>query len=152
MFVAGGVGINPIMSMLSAMHGLGGGKVGGMPSCVRIMYTTRRHGEGDKALFYDRIRSVAERYVCSREIDLKFLYFETGVGTNTGDDTVTGNIEHFSRRMNQEDLLRSLGPEHERNDTVVCICGPPDMTDEFVDMLRSAPGMDEKRVTCEKWW
>jgi len=28
----------------------------------------------------------------------------------------------------------------------------PTMTDEFVELLKKAPGMDEKRVLCEKWW
>jgi hypothetical protein len=35
---------------------------------------------------------------------------------------------------------------------VVYVCGVPDMTNEFVDLLRKTEGMEEKRVLCEKWW
>jgi hypothetical protein len=61
-------------------------------------------------------------------------------------------VEHKSRRIEYGDLLDCLGPEEEREKTVVYVCGPPAMTDEFVDVLWKAPGMENRRVLCEKWW
>ena len=56
------------------------------------------------------------------------------------------------RRMKHEDALDALGPVGERGSTMAYVCGPRDMTDEVVDLLRGAEGMTEERVRCEKWW
>jgi len=84
--------------------------------------------------------------------------------TGTGDD---GMIEHgkfpnrtFGRRITEADLTRALdgfkeslyGPEHDRQGTLCCVCGPPKMTDEVVGFLSRQPGMAPERVLCEKWW
>lgn len=78
-----------------------------------------------------------------------------------------GKIEHGSfpnrtigRRVNDEDLVKALdgykqnvfGGGHDRESTVCYVCGPPQMTDEIVAMLRKQEGMNESRVLCEKWW
>ncbi len=76
MFVAGGVGINPIMSMLSTMSSLGPGKIGGMPKSVRILYTVGKTGE--EVLFYERIKKIAQSYSETGAVDLRFVMFETG--------------------------------------------------------------------------
>lgn len=36
-------------------------------------------------------------------------------------------------------------------DTVCYLCGPPKMTDEFVEVLRALLG-EKERVIFEKWW
>ena len=84
--------------------------------------------------------------------------------TNTGQ---IGRIEHgqlpnrtFAGRIEYQDLIRALDGYAERSSptevlrskTVCYVCGPPNMTDEFVSFLARQPGMDEKRVLCEKWW
>ena len=84
--------------------------------------------------------------------------------TGTGDN---GVIEHgqlpnhtFGRRILPSDIIGALdgyrqnvfGAEHDRRNTVCYVCGPPQMTDELVDLLRNQKGMCEDRVLCEKWW
>lgn len=54
--------------------------------------------------------------------------------------------------MKHEDALHALGPVGQRDSTMAYVCGPRDMTDEVVDLLRGAEGMTEERVRCEKWW
>lgn len=86
--------------------------------------------------------------------------FLTGTGQS-------GIIEHgqlpnrtFARRLNKEDLLPALDgytreagyQDRDRSRTVCYVCGPPNMTDEFVSYLIQQPGMAEERVLCEKWW
>jgi ferredoxin-NADP reductase len=155
-FVAGGVGVNPVMSMLSAMHGLGPGRVGGMVGCVRVLYTARKR-IGEEVLFYKRIRGIAESYERDGNVDFKFVLHETGgegmEGVSDADAPVESKrVEHKSRRIEYGDLLDCLGPEEERKKMVVYVCGPPTMTDEFVDVLGKALGMEDRRVLCEKWW
>ena len=149
-FVAGGVGINPIMSMLSAMHSLGPGKIGGMPKNVRVLYTVRKTAE--EILFYERIERIAQSYSEIKDVDLRFVMFETGSTEKSHEVIKIEKIQHISRRITHEDLLDCLGLEGDRQNTVVYICGLPKMTDEFVDFAQEQPGMDEKRVLCEKWW
>lgn len=63
-----------------------------------------------------------------------------------------GNRQTLHRRISHGDLLDAVGGVSERGGTVVYVCGPPGMTDEFVGVLRGAEGMDGGRVFCEKWW
>ena len=56
------------------------------------------------------------------------------------------------RRIQEEDLLETLGPAEERGSTVCYICGVPTMTDQFIDQARKAEGMLEENVLFEKWW
>ena len=158
MFVAGGVGVNPIMGMLSAMDGLGPSsrRVGGMVPVVRMLYTVRRR-EGEEVLFYERIRGIAESYAGNGDVDIKFVLHETGGETkesalDTDEHVESKSVEHKSSRIGYGDLLECLGPEERRKNTVVYVCGPPKMTDEFVEVFGKAPGMEERRVLCEKWW
>jgi NAD(P)H-flavin reductase len=157
-FVAGGVGVNPIMSMVSAMHGLGPGRAGGMVRCVRVLYTVRKmEGQREEVLFYERLKGIAERYEGVGEVDFRFVLYETVGAEEGGSEGVDGSagskvVEHKARRIEHENLLECLGPEEGRKNTVVYVCGPPKMTDAFVEVFGKAPGMEERRVLCEKWW
>lgn len=165
-FVAGGVGINPIMSMASAMDGLGYGRLGGMVKSVELLYTVRRgrdeRGRRERVLFEERLKAIAHKWEGSNPVRLRLKMFETGTAEeqeekrekpekpSTGSEE--GNVETHYRRITHADLFDALGPGGDRRNTVVYICGLPTMTDEFVELLRHAPGLDEKRVLCEKWW
>jgi hypothetical protein len=166
-FVAGGVGVNPVVSMVCAMAGVGGGggpgrrrRAGGVPARVRLLYATKRYrGEGRaRVAFYARIRGVVERWSRDGAVDARLAVFETGqVGGVEGDDEEEeegegGCVRHVKGRIRHEDLMEALGSEGKRADTVVYVCGPPAMTDEFVEVFKRAPGMEERRVLCEKWW
>jgi NAD(P)H-flavin reductase len=157
-FVAGGVGINPIISMTSALNEVGTSQsLGGMAKTVRVLYSSRRetesNGQGAEILFETRLRDIAGKWDQHEHVDYKYSFFETS--GQTGDEhqrSRPSNMTVQSRRISQDDLLETLGPEESRGNTVVYVCGLPTMTDEFVELLKHTPGMDEKRVLCEKWW
>ncbi|ETN37187.1 uncharacterized protein HMPREF1541_08177 [Cyphellophora europaea CBS 101466] len=153
-FVAGGVGINPIMSMLSAMHARGGRKLGGMPRRVSVLYTCRRGrdaaGEPEKVLFEDRLAGLAQKWAGSEVVEYRYTFFETSGQGRQNESSVA--IRHQARRIRHDDLLEAIGPEDDRANTVVYVCGLPAMTDEFVELLKTQPGLSEKQVCCEKWW
>lgn len=62
-----------------------------------------------------------------------------------------GMVTH-DRRIGREDLMEALGPVEQRKGVVVYVCGPARMTDEFVEVMGRAEGMEAGRVFCEKWW
>jgi ferredoxin-NADP reductase len=158
-FIAGGVGINPIISMLSAMALRAPGWVGGMVRNVRVLYATRRINEED-VLFEDRLSSMAEKYRAGHagdkltEVNFEFTLFETsGKSGRSEENRRKGTaMKREYRRISNDDLSVALGPKGGRANTLVYVCGPPDWTDECVKFLQQSPGMDEKRVLCEKWW
>ena len=155
-FIAGGVGINPIMSMLSAMHEAGPNRLGGMVKEVRVLYTARpekntQTGEDEAILFAKRLRGIADHWKDHEQVNFRYTQFITGI-TSERIDQPPGAQSTQYRRITQRDLDDAMGPEGQREHTVVYVCGLPAMTDEFVDYLKRAPGMDEKRVLCEKWW
>ncbi|KAK5050409.1 hypothetical protein LTR84_003690 [Exophiala bonariae] len=156
-FIAGGVGINPIMSMISTLNEAGTTRVlGGMPKHVRVLYTSRRErnpdGQAAEILFENRLKSIAENWnTHQQQVDYQYAFFETSEPSSVGAPK-PGNMAVHSRRISQNDLLEALGSEDGRANTVVYVCGLPTMTDQYVELLKNAPGMDEKRVLCEKWW
>lgn len=155
-FIAGGVGINPIMSMISTLNEVGTSQtLGGMVKNVRVLYTSRREKDSDgqaaQVLFETRLKGIAEKWENHQQVDYKYSFFETS-GQSSDGDLRPGNMSVHSRRIAQHDLFEALGPETERANTVVYVCGLPTMTDQFIELLKHAPGMDQKRVLCEKWW
>lgn len=160
-FVAGGVGVNPIMSMVTAMDLQGAGKLGGMPKRVTILYSSKRTldktGKAEEVLFEHRLKAITKKWAGkTKEADLQYRFFETSgeksSETSEQENTSLDNFEYLTRRITRQDLLEALGPEGKRGNTLAYVCGLPDMTDGFVDVLKTAPGMDERRVLCEKWW
>lgn len=153
-FIAGGVGVNPIMSMLSAMDVVGPGKIGGMAKDVRVLYTFRRgvdeQGKKGKVLFEERIEVLARKWEGKEGTKVRVELFDTG--SSEAEEVGDGCVKRRKGRIKKEDLIEALGSVDGRRKTVVYVCGVPGMTDEFVDFLRSQQGMEEKRVLCEKWW
>lgn len=154
--IAGGVGINPIMSMLTAMEMQGAERLGGLPSRLRILYTSRRtkdnKGQPEEVLFEERLKAIAAKTLEKHKaVDFQYTFFETSPSKSEEKEGGV-NVKVERRRMNQDDLLEALGSEEQRSRTLVYVCGLPTMTDQYVELLRNAPGMSEKRVLCEKWW
>lgn len=129
------------------------------PKEINFIYGTRATAELDasKVLFLPRLMDLV---AAADDPNITLSLFLT----NTGDE---GLIEHgrfpnrtFGRRFTEADLVRALdsyknnvfGAEHDRAGTLCYVCGPPKMTDEFVDVLKRQKGMSEDRVLCEKWW
>ncbi|KAL8709595.1 MAG: hypothetical protein Q9220_005687 [cf. Caloplaca sp. 1 TL-2023] len=151
-FVAGGVGINPLMSMISRLYQK-------LPEDVppfTLLYATRYPISKDPStvLFLDRLKQLFE----SGPEDRKFQLFLTQCSESEKDrfvqklEPAAEKLAVTCGRISHQHLLDALGPIEQRKGVVAYVCGVPTMTDEFVDVLRAAEGMEEERVLCEKWW
>ncbi|KAH8900244.1 hypothetical protein GQ53DRAFT_816262 [Thozetella sp. PMI_491] len=155
-FAAGGVGINPLMSMLSA---LGEEPEESLPDLeVHMLYSMKDPGGerlADEILFLERIATIFAREKVQGSLK---LFLTGGIEAGTGDssqDIVSCNevdVPFLRRRIATSDIAEAIG-EH-RTAAVVYVCGVPTMTDRFIAEL-SAPGslgLDTSRVLYEKWW
>lgn len=145
--IAGGVGINPLISIFAHLMALPQ-----RPKKIKFVYGTKVEKgqiEASRILFLTRIMDLIEKSGDGVHLDL-FL-------TSTSPDEVDrakGLPTHVKLgRIGKYDLEAAIGEDRNlRKSTVAYICGPPAMTDEFVDFLSTRDGMDRKRVLCEKWW
>lgn len=143
---------SPLMSIISHLHQKPPKNV----VRIQFLYMTRfpRSENPSSILFLDRLRTLFQ----DSTYDGTFALFLTQCSEAEVDDlvermgtslfrpeTVCGRISHMA-------LLGAISPLEERKGTVAYVCGVPGMTDEFVEVLREAEGMEEKRVLCEKWW
>lgn len=149
--IAGGVGINPIMSMLSQAGSVAAGPSEQPAVRFSVAYASRVPDQGiGKILFLDRITELLRGGRIRGSLSL----FLTGQGVlSDGDCRPWEEQGHqlYRRRIAQQDL-ESLVSNPRR--TVVYICGPPVMTDELQAFLTSPEGlgMDTAQVIIEKWW
>ena len=101
-----------------------------------------------KILFLDRLQDVQKQLGSDK---MKLNLFVTSAKNG-----VTGNepplFQYKERRITTTDLTEAIGPEKDRSSTVAYVCGPPEMTDQFVAFLRETQGMDRNRILYEKWW
>lgn len=158
--MAGGVGVNPIMSILSHV----GGAMAAHhqpPSSARIRFTIayasrvpEQGGGIGGVLFLDRIRNLLQTGAIKGSLSL-FLTQGGGKGDLSEAESKlweeeSGHRVH-GRRMTREDLTSLVGNPRR---TLAYICGPPIMTDEFQVFLTSSEGlgMDTTQVIVEKWW
>jgi ferredoxin-NADP reductase len=155
-FVAGGVGINPLMSMVSTLEHVKK-ESGELGFSVKFLYTTRDPGSSrspTEILFLERLQSVFRTLGTEGELHL----FLTPSKNTAGGSSAEGvglddkSLSVQRRRITQKDLIDALGPVEERPETLCYICGVPGMTDEFVEKATRAEGMDEENVLFEKWW
>ncbi|KAI0016736.1 NADH-cytochrome b-5 reductase [Xylariomycetidae sp. FL0641] len=173
-FVAGGLGVNPLVSMLGA---IARGGSSGQSFDVRFLYAMKDPGTEEeeqggqrrrhaaKMLFVERI---AEAFHSGRvrgrlqlfltgahddEEEKKKKKGEKAGGTVASDSA--GEIPFEPRRLTIEDVEEAVGDAAERRFAVVYVCGVPAMTDELVQKLtdrQNGLGMEPHRVLCEKWW
>lgn len=148
-FVAGGVGINPLMSMLSHISESETGLD------VRVAYGTKVTGNGlVDVVFAERIKDLY------KEGRLKgvFRLLATGRSTTSSKKETLSEKAEFEvlpRRISVQDVEDLVGTADEYGTTAVYVCGPPTMTDEFVAALTSKEeglGLHQSQVLTEKWW
>lgn len=166
-FVAGGVGVNPLMSMLSHLAEQQ------YPFEVEFLYSVKDpataaagNGNGERhaeeILFLERIAEIFERKEVSGRLRL-FLTGPSEVDADSRDDEIScpglGTMVTFERRRAAVgDVVSALASGQDgaldKDAAVVYICGVPGMTDEFVKRLTNPDGigMPRNRVLCEKWW
>ncbi|PTB36044.1 hypothetical protein M441DRAFT_152244 [Trichoderma asperellum CBS 433.97] len=148
-FIAGGVGVNPLISMLSYIAE-GHGQNGALD--VSFMYASKLPTSGNLSdiVFLDRItRAFGEGKVKG---GVKLFITAAGDALSQQQETRYINgaaVEVRPRRLTIADIEASIGSaDHEG--TVVYVCGPPPMTDELVEKLGAV--MDSRRVLTERWW
>lgn len=132
---------------------------------IHLLYSSKVPSSGDQAsiLFLPRLQSIFSSSTAAKwNLQLFLTRLQTSTTTPevphptsssrepSEQQTSYQTIRH--RRMTHEDALDALGPLEDRDSTIAYVCGPRDMTDEVVDLLRGAEGMTEERVRCEKWW
>ena len=154
-FVAGGVGINPLISILSHIAGLSDEA----PSFeVQFLYSLKDPGperDAGSMPFIERLAAIFSR----EKVKGAFHLFLTSGSKHSTESSNTGvfscneaDLLFNRRRISQEDLIQAVG--NDKSSVVVYICGLPTMTDEFVAELISPQGqaIESNRVLCEKWW
>ncbi|KAI0834207.1 hypothetical protein F5Y06DRAFT_279679 [Hypoxylon sp. FL0890] len=161
-FVAGGVGVNPLMSMVSSLAETGDS---GVPFEVHFLYSLKddlasqggRHAS--RLQFVERLASIFASGKVKGRLQL-FLTGGDGEGTGKEEGVLScgsegGDVSLRARRMTVDDVAAAVGGATERRFAVVYVCGVPTMTDDFVQKLTEPQhglGMEPHRVLCEKWW
>ncbi|KAI2619122.1 hypothetical protein GGS26DRAFT_573578 [Hypomontagnella submonticulosa] len=160
-FVAGGVGINPLTSMLGS---LAEGLV--PPFEVEFLYSLKddvgeEGRQASRLLFVERLAKIFKEGKVKGRLQL----FLTGGGSDgngeredggvvaSGDEG--GDVPFHARRISVDDVFAAVGGASQRRFAVVYVCGVPTMTDEFVEKLTNPQyglGMEPHRVLCERWW
>ncbi|RAL17165.1 FAD-dependent oxidoreductase [Aspergillus homomorphus CBS 101889] len=173
-FVAGGVGINPLISMLSHLnnddeatttlrhpsfkiHFLYSTKLPEGATTTAATSTESLESVLGQILFLSRLRQIVSIQSQLRRLRITLDLFIT----NLDDDKSSPLLKHpfddmriHGRRINPQDLRAATSKddgESEPSETVCYVCGPPGMTDDMVKGLDGLLGSSE-RVFYEKWW
>jgi NAD(P)H-flavin reductase len=146
--VAGGVGINPLISIFAHLMGLEK-----RPKKVRFVYGTKvEEGEikASRILFLTRLMELIRK---QGNGDVQLDLFVTGTSQKKIDEATDLPDHAKLGRIEKDDLEAAIGEDRNvRQATVAYVCGPPAMTDQFVDFLSTRDGMDKRKVLYEKWW
>lgn len=148
-FVAGGVGVNPLVSMLGRLCE----ETAWKPVSVQVLYASKIPSEGLRGVpFLERIAKLFRDERLTGRVRLYATEGEAAV--EDGTQIIQGvRVVVRGRRITHEELLDTVGgQQHDRS--LVYICGPPGMTDEYAELLTDPKGvgMDPRRVRTEKWW
>ncbi|KAJ5868737.1 hypothetical protein N7534_003290 [Penicillium rubens] len=164
-FVAGGVGINPLISMLSHLNNNETHTPN--PKTIHILYSSRlpqHQGTGsadailDQVLFLPRLRQIIRSQESSHRLRISLDLFLTDLASSSDllSSGSPSDLKIHPGRISDHDLRSAAvgtGDELDPQGTVCYVCGPPDMTDSIVEKLVAILGDDgEQRVFFEKWW
>ncbi|KAL4896738.1 hypothetical protein BDV59DRAFT_171361 [Aspergillus ambiguus] len=162
-FVAGGMGINPLISMLSHLNNHPDGCPSLRRPCnIHFLYSSKLPREGssespmEQVPFLSRLRQIMRSHSTSQRLQISLDLFLTGLSPESPvlrepplDITV------HPRRISHNDLQLALaGPEgtFRPEETLCYMCGPPKMTDEFIPIIQNSLGQKKEHVFWEKWW
>lgn len=165
LMVAGGLGINPLMSMISFLveEKLKRGKLGFK---VKLLYSVKAPTQTvHEILFLDRLRESFK--ILDDEGSLTLFLTSTkytnmyalGVRRVGFSETKFDFVKRYhltqvrveKSRIFERDILQSLGDTKQRKNTVCFVCGPA-MPDKFVRYLDCLEGIDEENVLYERWY
>lgn len=154
-FVAGGVGINPLMSMMSYIAETN------YDLDVQVAYASKVPSDSfEEILFFKRITGLFEE----GKLKGKLQIFATGLPdvlhsslpktiAKLKETCKAANLDIHANRITPSDLQAIVG-EGSREGIAVYVCGPPTMTDELIEVLTSPEGveLDSRQVLSERWW
>ncbi|CAG8194903.1 unnamed protein product [Penicillium olsonii] len=159
-FIAGGVGINPLISMLSHINNNEPGTKA--PDTIRILYTSRLPRNGtmeqglEQILFLPRLRRMIRAQETSHRLRMSLDLFLTNVESPLELGAEHSDIAIHTSRIQDSDLRKAVCNEEagiSARDTVCYVCGPPQMTDSMVERLEGMLGEGgDERIFYEKWW
>ncbi|KAE8148309.1 hypothetical protein BDV25DRAFT_158605 [Aspergillus avenaceus] len=167
--IAGGVGINPLISILSHLNNNADETPASHhPFNVHILYSSKLPESAltesvsspesalDQILFLSRLRQIIRSQSQSHRLQISLDLFVTNLqGTASRILQQPTDMAVHSKRISPDDLHVALaGPDGsiDPRATVCYMCGPPAMTDEFVTILRQWMGNAKEQVFFEKWW
>ncbi|KAF9883150.1 hypothetical protein FE257_004035 [Aspergillus nanangensis] len=161
-FVAGGVGINPLVSMLSHLNNNAVDSPALLhPPCnIHFLYSCKAPEENtalEQVLFLSRIRQIIRSHAESQRLRISLDLYLTNLpaGSSSLPEESPSDLTIHPRRINRGDLQMALSGSDGRihpDKTVCYMCGPPRMTDEFVGVMQELLGQNKERVFFEKWW
>lgn len=146
-------GVSPLISIFA--HLLRSSR---RPREIHFLYASKATAQLDPQtiLFLPRL---VDLVAAAPDPGVTLSLFLTGTG-----ERGEARIEHgkfpnrtFARRIADRDVVQAVDgfgqtEPAERATTLCYVCGPPGMTDGFVEVLTGLEGMGEERVLCEKWW
>jgi NAD(P)H-flavin reductase len=160
--IAGGVGINPLISIFSHLIQL---HTSQRPEEIHFLYGTKTSSsepDPQSILFLPRLMDLVS--AAAEPLDVTLSLFLTGpTGYEGGEKIEHGKLPYrtWARRIGEGDLVGALDGWKKRGEgsssmgrerTMCYVCGPQRMTDEVVEFLGGQEGMERGRVLCEKWW
>lgn len=110
----------------------------------------------DQILFLPRLRQILRSQLQAQRLRISLDLFLTDLAPNGEFPESPSDLVIHPRRVSEHDLslaVKGADGTLDPRDTVCYVCGPPQMTDEMVEMLKGILGDGgEQRVFFEKWW
>ncbi|KAL4913392.1 hypothetical protein BDW62DRAFT_214284 [Aspergillus aurantiobrunneus] len=163
-FVAGGVGINPLISMLSHLNNNDESTGLFHPSLnIHVLYSSKLpdamtpESGLDQILFLPRLREIVRSQSQFRRLRITINLFLSCIHDQSSPLLLQPpeDLTIYPRRINQEDLCRTVSGADVKfapSETVCYVCGPPQMTDEVVNTITDLLNGQKDRIFFEKWW
>ena len=137
LLIGGGVGINPLYSILQHSAELLSAAAGPAPAQVSLLYSAAR---AEELIFRPHIEEL-----CRQLNTFQAEFFVTREGAE-GED---GEVKY--RRITKADIERTLSGRERTERTICYLCGPPDMVDQLRLWLLQL-NISEDNIRYELWW
>ncbi|XP_071812089.1 oxidoreductase NAD-binding domain-containing protein 1-like isoform X2 [Apostichopus japonicus] len=146
LLIAGGIGINPIFSVLNRVCGFHRQckNVNGVykPGVTELLYSASVPNE---LIFRESISEMVKQH--PNEISSKY-FITRGKDGSIQELKKTENV--IERRISEDDLRSSI-TRLNHNSLLCMVCGPPPMIDSFEEILQKQ-GIPKENILTEKWW